>query len=69
LKKIFFNDGTNVGFNLESEAAGASIPDHLHCHIIPRKHGDTGFIQTISDISVITSNMQKIYQQLKETLQ
>lgn len=68
LKKILHNDGTNVGFNLESKAAGASIPDHLHCHILPRKQGDIGFIQTISDTSVITLNMQKLYQELKELL-
>ena len=57
-------DGTNVGINL-GEVAGASIPDHLHIHILPRYKNDIGFVQLIGETRVASFDMNRLYDQLK----
>jgi len=37
-------DGINAGENLGGDAAGGSIDDHVHTHLVPRWSGDTNFI-------------------------
>lgn len=64
LKETYNIDGANVGINLGS-AAGASKPDHLHVHILPRWHHDTGWLHTIGQTSVMAHDMQKVYTKLK----
>lgn len=64
LKKELPCCGTNVGLNLE-ECAGASIQDHIHVHIVPRKPNDSGFINIINNTSVICWDLKKLYDQLK----
>lgn len=65
LKKQLMVDSFNIGINL-GKNSGASIPDHLHWHIIPRyaKEG-LAFIHTIGHTNVLTWNQTKFYQQLK----
>ena len=55
-----FNVGINIG-----EASGASIPDHLHVHIVPRKKMDIGFIQIIGQVKHIKNDLDRVYSQLK----
>lgn len=44
--------GFNVGLNLGS-AAGGSLADHLHQHVVPRWGGDANFATVISGVKVM----------------
>lgn len=58
-------DGINVGFNL-GKAAGASIPDHMHVHILPRMLNDyRSFIQVLGKTEVASCDLIKMYTYLK----
>ena len=59
-------DGFNVGYNLGGAAAGGSIDDHLHAHVIPRWEGDTNFMPTIADTTVIVEAVLDTYDRLHE---
>ena len=56
-------DGANVGLNC-GNTSGASIPDHMHFHIVPRFNGDTGFMEALFDTKIISSHLPTIYNQL-----
>jgi len=57
--------GTNVGINIGS-IAGASKPDHLHIHALPRFSGEHGaYIQLLCETHVVQWNLNKLYQDLK----
>ncbi|MFW6436809.1 MAG: HIT family protein [Halococcoides sp.] len=57
-------DGWNVGMNLGGEAAGGSIDDHVHTHVVPRWQGDSNFMAVISDTSVIVEALDETYDRL-----
>ena len=63
LRKALKPDAFNVGFNLGSKA-GAGIPQHLHCHVVPRWDGDTNFMPVISDTRVLPEAMDTLWKQL-----
>lgn len=63
LTEILHPEGFNVGFNF-NRIAGASVPYHLHIQIVPRYPRNLGFIDTIGNSTVITFNIQDVYQQL-----
>jgi ATP adenylyltransferase len=44
--------GVNVGVNL-GRAAGGSVPDHLHVHVVPRWGGDANFMTTVANATTI----------------
>ena len=64
-KKALNNDACNVGINLEGRAAGGSLPDHLHVHIVPRWNGDTSFFTILANTQTIAADPLAIYDHLK----
>ncbi len=59
-------EGVNAGENLGGAAAGGSIDDHLHTHLIPRWPGDTNFMPVVSDTKVIVEALEDSYEKLHE---
>jgi len=66
LRKMLNPTGFNIGLNI---GAGASIPDHLHQHIIPRWKTDISFLELIAETTVININLQEFYINLKKALE
>lgn len=64
LKKIFNAPAINVGINM-GVAAGAT-KEHLHVHVLPRWNNDTNFIHVVGQTSVLTADINEIYQEVKE---
>ncbi|HRP02634.1 MAG TPA: HIT domain-containing protein [Candidatus Kapabacteria bacterium] len=58
LDKLYKPQGYNIGVNI-GRVAGAGLPDHIHYHIVPRWAGDTNFVTTISDIKVISEQIEE----------
>lgn len=56
-------EGFNIGINM-GEAAKASVPDHLHIHVMPRYKVDAGFAQLIGGTKVVAWDLADLYEQL-----
>ena len=57
--------GVNIGMNIGS-AAGAGLPQHLHCHIVPRWDGDNNFMPIIADTKVLPTALEVMWKNLKQ---
>jgi len=67
IKEEFNAHGFNIGFNL-GKAAGASIYDHIHLHIVPRWEGDTNFMPVIGNTKIISEGLKETYERLKKAI-
>lgn len=52
IKSVSRPDAFNVGLNL-GKAAGGSLADHLHVHVVPRWTGDANFITVVGETKMI----------------
>ena len=52
LKSVYKPEAMNVGINLGA-AAGGSIAQHLHVHIVGRWGGDTNFMVTTANTKIL----------------
>lgn len=48
IKSAYAPDGVNVGINL-GRAAGGSVSEHLHVHVLPRWTGDVNFMTAVAN--------------------
>lgn len=63
LKETLPCEGFNVGMNI-GEAARATVPDHLHVHVMPRYKVDAGFAHLIGGIKVVDWDLEELYHRL-----
>ena len=68
MKHVLKPDGFNCGINLGGKAAGGSIPEHVHMHVLPRWFGDTSFLPTLADTKPISQDLVKVYTRLLKAL-
>jgi ATP adenylyltransferase len=65
-KKILNAEGVNMGLNLGGRAAGGSIPEHVHLHVLPRWLGDTNFLVTLAETKQISIDLHDMYKKLAQ---
>ena len=58
------SDGINIGMNIGGYAAGGTIPEHLHIHLLPRFKGDTNFLPILAETKQISRDLNTLYQRL-----
>jgi ATP adenylyltransferase len=66
IEKTLNAEGFNIGINLGA-AGGGGIPHHLHIHVLPRWKGDTNFLEAFAETRLISSDMKKVYNMLRES--
>ena len=65
IKSVSAPDSFNVGLNLGG-AAGGSLSDHLHQHVVPRWIGDANFITVTSGTKVLPQLLRHTRELLAE---
>ena len=65
IKSVSSPDAFNVGLNLGA-AAGGSLADHLHQHVVPRWTGDANFITVVGDTKVLPQLLRETRQLLAD---
>lgn len=63
LKHVSNPEAINVGLNL-GKAAGGSVSDHLHLHVVPRWAGDSNFMTVIGGTKVLPQLLRETRQLL-----
>ena len=59
-------DALNVGINLGS-AAGGSIAQHLHVHVVPRWNGDSNFMTSVASTRTLPEPLPLSAQKIKNS--
>ena len=59
-------DGFNAGMNHGGAAAGGSIDDHVHTHVVPRWSGDTNFMPVVSETKVIVQALDDTWEAVRD---
>ena len=57
VKSAYRPGGVNVGVNM-GRAAGGSVSEHLHVHVVPRWVGDNNFISAIANARTLPEPLQ-----------
>lgn len=65
VKRAYEPHGVNVGMNL-GRAAGAGVPDHLHCHVLPRWSADSNFMTSIAEARVMPETLGTAWHKLTD---
>nr|WP_255549381.1 HIT domain-containing protein [Corynebacterium sp. TAE3-ERU12] len=65
LKRVSHPHAVNVGFNL-GRAAGGSVSEHLHMHVVPRWAGDANFMTVLGDTKVLPQLLRETRQLLAD---
>lgn len=64
LKHVYAPGGVNVGINL-GRAAGGSVSEHLHVHVLPRWHGDANFMTSVASATTIPEALPVTAQKIR----
>jgi len=67
LGELLKPEGFNIGLNL-GRVAGAGLPGHVHCHIVPRWNGDTNFMPVLGNAKVISQSLSELWELLYKRL-
>lgn len=66
LKSSHAPDALNVGINLGA-AAGGSISQHLHVHVVPRWNGDSNFMTSVASTRTIPEPLPLTAQKVRDS--
>jgi diadenosine tetraphosphate (Ap4A) HIT family hydrolase len=58
LKAAYLPGGVNVGLNL-GRAAGGSVSEHLHVHVLPRWVGDGNFMTSVANARTLPEPLER----------
>lgn len=64
VRSAFSPEGVNIGINM-GRAAGGSIAEHLHVHVVPRWVGDSNFMTSIANTRTLPVALDETAQRLR----
>ena len=64
VKAAYRPGGVNVGINM-GQAAGGSISEHLHVHVVPRWNGDGNFMTAVAEARTLPEPLSLSAQKLR----
>jgi ATP adenylyltransferase len=65
VRSAYDPDGVNVGANI-GRAGGASVPDHVHVHVVPRWAADTTFLTSIAETRMLPEPLSETWSKLRD---